>query len=58
MSSLTQSSRLAFFRSSARRSAALPPSPNSRSNATRGCASAGSGVVGDDHERLFWYTQA
>ena len=41
------------FRSAARRSAALPPSPNRRSKTIRGCASAGSGVVGDDHERLF-----
>jgi hypothetical protein len=30
-----------------------PPSPNSRSNTTRGSASVGSGVVADDHERLF-----
>ena len=34
--------------------AALPPSPNRRSKTMRGCASAGSGVVGDDQERLFW----
>ena len=33
-------------------------SPNSRSNTARGCASAGSGVVGDAHDRLFWYTHA
>ena len=31
----------------------VPPSPNSRSNTTRGSASVGSGVVGEDHERLF-----
>ena len=49
----TESSRLARLRSAARRSAALPPSPNRRSKTMRGCASAGSGVVGDDHERLF-----
>ena len=35
------------------RSAALPPSPKRVSNTICGCASAGSGVVGDDHERLF-----
>ena len=40
--------------SAARRSAVLPPSPNRRSKTIRGWASAGSGVVGDDHERLFW----
>ena len=39
-------------------SAALPPSPKSRSKTIRGCASAGKGVVGDDHDRLFWYTHA
>jgi hypothetical protein len=54
MSSRTQSSRLARLPSAARRCAELPPSPNSRSNTTRGCASDGSGVVGDDHDRLFW----
>ena len=37
----------------ARRAAALPPSPNSRSKTMRGCASDGSGVVGDDQERQF-----
>ena len=41
------------FASAARRSAMLPPSPNRLSNTMRGCASAGSGVVGDDQERLF-----
>ena len=40
--------------SSARRRSGLPPSPNSRSKTTRGSASVGSGVVGDDHDRLFW----
>ena len=45
MSSVTQSRMLPFFRSSALRSAAVPPSPNSRSNTTRGFASVGSGVV-------------
>jgi hypothetical protein len=54
MSSRTQSSRLARFRKAARRSAAVPPSPNNRSKTTRGCASAGNGVVGDDQDRLFW----
>ena len=38
MSSVTQSSRLARLRSAARRSARVPPSPKSRSNTTRGCA--------------------
>jgi hypothetical protein len=46
MSSVNQSSRLESCRNSAPRSAALPPSPNSRSKTSRGCASAGSGVVG------------
>jgi D-alanine-D-alanine ligase len=36
-----------------RRSCGVPPSPNSDSNTSRGCASEGSGVVGDDQERLF-----
>ena len=40
MSSLTKSSRLALRRSAARRSAALPPSPNRRSKTSRGWASA------------------
>ena len=31
----------------------LPPSPNRRSKTMRGWASAGSGVVGEDQERLF-----
>ena len=57
MSSVTQSRMLPFLRSSALRSAAVPPSPNSRSNTTRGFASVGSGVVGVDHASVFVYTQ-
>ena len=53
MSSVTQSRMLPFLRSSALRSAAEPPSPNSRSNTTRGFASVGSGVVFDDHASVF-----
>ena len=53
MSSVTKSRRLARLRSAACRSARLPPSPKRRSNTMRGCASDGSGVVGEDHERLF-----
>jgi hypothetical protein len=53
MSALNESSRLARPRSAARRAAALPPSPNRRSKTMRGCASDGSGVVGDDHDRQF-----
>ena len=53
MSSLNESSRLARLRSAARRPAALSPSPKRRSNTMRGCASEGSGVVGDDQERQF-----
>jgi hypothetical protein len=49
---------LRFFFNSAFRRSGLPPSPKSRSNTTRGSASVGSGVVGDDHERLFWYAHA
>ena len=45
---------LRALRNAARRSSMLPPSPNNVSNTMRGCASAGSGVVGDDQERLFW----
>ena len=41
------------LRSAARRASALPPSPNKRSKTTRGCASDGSGVVGDDQDRQF-----
>jgi hypothetical protein len=48
---------LPFLRSSAFRSAAEPPSPNSRSKTTRGFASVGSGVVFDDHASVFMYTQ-
>ena len=49
----THATSNAAFLSAALRSAALPPSPNKRSKMIRGCASDGSGVVGDDHERLF-----
>src|SRR5262245_63061456 len=41
---LKESSRLAFLRNAARRSSALPPSPNKFSKTIRGWASAGSGV--------------
>src|SRR5438093_6033779 len=58
MSSVTQSRMLRFFRSSLWRSFADPPSPNRRSKITRGSASVGSGFVGEDHDKLFWYTQA
>ena len=52
MSSPTQSSRLARLRKAARRSSAPPPSPKSRSKTTRGCASDGSGVVGNDPDKI------
>ena len=58
MSPVTQSWMLEFFRSSARRSAALPPSPNIRSKTTRGFASVGIGVVGDVQDSVFMYTHA
>ena len=54
MSSLNESRRLARLSSAAFRSSTVPPSPKSRSNTMRGWASAGSGVVGDDHDRQFW----
>jgi hypothetical protein len=53
MSPTNTSSRLARLRNAARRAAGLPPSPNRRSKTTRGCASDGSGVVGDDQDRQF-----
>ena len=40
-------------RISATRSAVVPPSPNSRSNTTRGLFSIGCGVVGVRHETVF-----
>ena len=43
-----------LIRSAARRSFGVPPSPNMLSKTRRGCASDGNGVVGDDHDRLFW----
>ena len=49
---VNQTRRLA--QDAALRSALLPPAPNRLSNTMRGCASAGSGVVGEDQERLFW----
>ena len=58
MSAVIQSRMLPLLRSSARRRSRLPPSPNRRSKTTRGSASVGSGVVGDDHDRLFWYAHA
>ena len=58
MSPNTQSRMLEFFRLSAFIASGVPPSPNSRSKTTRGSASMGSGVVGDDHARLFMYTHA
>ena len=42
----------------ARRCAALPPSPNKRSNTTRGWASAGFGVVGLRHEMVLTKKQS
>ncbi len=36
---------------------AVPPSPNSRSNTTRGLFSVGSGVVGVRQESVFMYAQ-
>ena len=47
-SSTTESRRLACFLNAARRSAAELSSPKRFSNTIRGCASAGSGVVGED----------
>jgi hypothetical protein len=44
---------LPVLRMCASRSAAVPPSPNSRSNTTRGCISAGFGVVSLRHETVF-----
>jgi hypothetical protein len=39
------------------RSSALAPSPNSRSNTTRGFTCGGSGCDGDDQEMQFVYAQ-
>ena len=44
-------------RACASRCADVPPSPNSRSNTTRGLFSVGSGVVGELHDSVFMYTQ-
>ncbi len=53
--SVTESSRLRSFRMRASRAlrSVLPPSPNSRSNTTRGLCSIGSGVVGELHAMVF-----
>jgi len=40
-----------------RRSSGEPARPNSRSNATRGLISIGSGAVSDAHEIVFMYVQ-
>ena len=45
-SPVTESRMLRFFRSCGAPLRAVPPSPNSRSNTTRGLVSIGSGVVG------------
>ena len=52
MSSVTESRMLRSLRISARRSSTVPPSPNSRSNTSRGLFSMGSGVVGDAQDSV------
>ena len=57
MSSFARSSTLRSCFRRIIRSAAVPPSPNSRSKTARGLLSIGIGVVGDFHEKVCWYTQ-
>ena len=52
-SSVTESRMLRSLRSSASRSARVPPPPKSRSKTTRGLFSIGSGVVGVRHATVF-----
>ena len=56
-SPVTQSRMLRSRRRSTSRSAAVPPSPNRRSNTTRGLFSIGSGVVGVRQEIVYRYWQ-
>ena len=53
----TKSSRLRSVRIRARRSSAVLPPPNIRSNTTRGLISIGSGVVGVCQLSVFMYAQ-
>ena len=50
---VTASRMLSSSSMRARRSGTVPPSPNRRSNTTRGLISIGSGVVGVRHEIVF-----
>src|SRR5262245_38382005 len=53
----TASRTLALRLRSRRRSSALAPSPNNRSNTTRGLTCVGSGSVAEAHEIEFVYAQ-
>src|SRR5690242_19319488 len=57
ISYVTESRMLAFCLRPVSRSSVLAPSPNRRSNATRGFTSVGSGCVGELQEMEFVYAQ-